>query len=701
MTTLTCPRREELTDYLAGSLPRARYDAVTGHVDGCADCQKRMDHLAQAIDSLHADLRGPVPSGRFENEPERERAVARGKEPRTQQWRVRPGSADLTFLERPIEPSSLGRLLHYDVSTVIGQGGFGIVVKAFDTKLHRTVAIKALAPHLAGSAEARHRFLREARTAAAVVHANVVAIHAVEDDGPVPYLAMEYVEGLTLGQRIDQGPLGLQEIVAIGLQIARGLAAAHDRGLIHRDIKPANILIAANPEGTPAPAVVKITDFGLARAVNDTGFTQSGVIAGTPSFMAPEQAAGQAVDHRADLFSFGSVLYAMCTGKAPFCADNNLAVLHLVAEGQAQPLREVRPDLPKWLAALIARLHAKNPAERYPSAHVVAEVLARHLTQAAAPLPVTAPAGRGSKRWPKILVAAALGFFACSILAWQIVIRLTGDQGNVPEGKVKDNKVIASGDIPLAPTFTNSLGMQLVLIGKGKFWMGGEGGKRGDKEVHIPNDFYLGVYEVTQEEWQKVMDKNPSCFRAVAGVAENDQKRFPVEYVSWDDTQRFLEKLNKREKTAGWEYRLPREAEWEYACRGGPLGNPSDCGYDFYGAKPTNELLPDQANFKDSMKGRTCKVGSYPPNRLGLYDMHGNVWEWCDDAIPAVDNAMHRTHRGGGSTTPAWECRAAHHGSQPPAHVYINLGLRLARVRATLEAKETNRGRLPTGDGGR
>src|SRR5206468_3906977 len=222
----------------------------------------------------------------------------------------------LDFLNPADEPGLLGRLAHYDVQEVIGKGAMGIVLKAFDQKLQRVVAIKVMAAHLATSAAARKRFVREARAAAAIRNEHVIDIHAVEEGNKPPYFVMEYVSGVSLQERLNRtGPLELNEILRIGMQTARGLAAAHAVGMIHRDIKPANILLENGVER------VKLSDFGLARAVDDASLTQSGVVAGTPQYMSPEQARGEAVDHRADLFSLGSVLYAMCTGHSPFRAE--------------------------------------------------------------------------------------------------------------------------------------------------------------------------------------------------------------------------------------------------------------------------------------------------------------------------------------------------------------------------------------------
>jgi len=293
--------------------------------------------------------------------------------------------ADLKFLAAPRRPDSLGRIGHYEVLEVLGRGGFGIVFRAFDETLQRVVAVKVMAPQIAATSPARKRFVREARSSAKIRHENVVQIYAVEEQ-PLPYLVMEFIPGETLQQRINRtGPLETGEVVRIGRQIAEGLAAAHDTGLIHRDIKPANILIEAGSH-----PCVKITDFGLARAADDASLTQSGCVAGTPMFMAPEQARGEKLDHRADLFSLGSVLYTMCSGRPPFRANSTLAVLKRVAEDTPRPIPEIIPETPPWLCDLIARLHAKKPEDRFASAQEVADLLARYLTEP--PCPGNGPA---------------------------------------------------------------------------------------------------------------------------------------------------------------------------------------------------------------------------------------------------------------------------------------------------------------------
>ncbi|MFO0823889.1 MAG: serine/threonine-protein kinase [Gemmataceae bacterium] len=331
-------------------------------------------------------------------------------------------ASSFDFLEPSSRSDALGRLGHYEVLEVVGRGGMGIVLKAFDSKLHRVVALKVLAPILSMSALARHRFVREARAAAAVTHEHITAIHAVEDAGPYPYLVMQFLQGCNLQDQLDQsGPLPVMEVVRIGMQIALGLAAAHREGLIHRDIKPANILLENGSQR------VKITDFGLAYAVDADGLMQSFLIAGTPAFMSPEQSDGRAIDCRSDLFSLGSVLYALCVGKPPFGGDTPMAILKRVCEDTPPPLRELNPKTPAWLEAIITKLLAKRPEDRYSSADEVATILGRCFTDLQAGLEPgrkrdpergksRASLRRGLIRVGAVLLCVALGWAIRSVV---------------------------------------------------------------------------------------------------------------------------------------------------------------------------------------------------------------------------------------------------------------------------------------------
>jgi serine/threonine protein kinase/formylglycine-generating enzyme required for sulfatase activity len=816
----------------------------------------------------------------------------------------------LSFLGPPTRPGSLGRLEHYEALQILGRGAFGIVLRAFDEVLQRVVAIKVMAPQLAATSPARKRFLREARSSAQVRHENVVQVYDVKEK-PLPFLVMEYIPGETLQDRLDRiGPLEVSEVLQIGRQIAEGLAAAHARDLIHRDIKPGNVLLEGDQHK------VKITDFGLARAADDASMTQSGMIAGTPLYMAPEQALGHTLDQRADLFSLGSVLYQMVTGRPPFRANSTIAVLKRVVDDTPRDMREVIPETPAWLCDIIAKLHAKDPDDRYQSAREVAEVLAdceeqlklnsrlrdysripKQQTVSPAPMQGSPTATRGRVATATAvlillpLVALAISEFTGittffrgntvtsvpvepsigttpvasdqsspetdgwvqlfngqDLSGWkfhpdhpghwevkngilrgskrqshlftergdyknfhlraEVKINQGGDSGivfraplelrpgrtptefGIPgcyEAELQHNRIPARptgsiseapGDAPptilgraldgsmsepdewftyeviaednhfitkvngveaanchdpvsrheaghialqvwqantlvqfrkieikelpeeastLPSTFTSSLGMEFVLVPKGKSWLGGGKDKLGDQEVEIPADYYLGKYEVTQGEWERVMGANPSWFSrngggasAVKDISDADLQRFPVESVSWDDCQKFVANLNSLAKEPNWVYRLPTEVEWEYACRGGPMVSQADSAFDYCFGRRTNTLLSEHANFgaKSERQG-TCEVGAYKANRLGLFDMHGNVLEFCDNAEKDDGGTLHYPVRGGNWTSGSHICRAGWRHLQNPSDRNELMGLRLARVPAGASEPKT------------
>jgi serine/threonine protein kinase len=392
----SCPARERLQALLDGELPPTEQDTIVRHVETCPACQQTLDSVSPAGRSwenlaIHLDrpnarpepalqrvidqALGVMGSDRTEAEQSVTPVSAAAMQEQTEgEARGAPADEDLTFLQPPTREGTIGRLGHYEVHAVIGKGGFGIVVKGFDERLHRVVAIKVLSPAYAASGSARKRFIREARAAAAVKNEHVVGIYDVQEEANPPYLVMEFIEGISLQDKLDRhGSLGVREILRIGMQAAEGLAAAHRQGLVHRDIKPANILLENGVER------VKITDFGLARAVDDASLTQSGTVTGTPMYMSPEQAEGLAIDHRSDLFSLGTVLYALCTGHPPFRASGTHAVLKRVIDAAPRPIQEVNPEIPDWLCAIIEKLHAKNLEDRFQTAKEVADLLGCHL----------------------------------------------------------------------------------------------------------------------------------------------------------------------------------------------------------------------------------------------------------------------------------------------------------------------------------
>ena len=684
---------------------------------------------------------------------------------------------DLGFLLPSDKPGSIGSLGHFEVQQVLGQGAFGIVLKAFDGKLERSVAIKVIQPQFAATSPPRKRFLREARLAAAIRHENIVQVYSVEEQ-PLPYLVMEYIDGQTLQQKLDgNGPLETAEILHLGRQIASGLAAAHAAGLIHRDIKPGNILLERG-----ADQKVKITDFGLARAVDDASLTSSGAITGTPMYMAPEQACGLALDCRADLFSLGSVLYQMACGRPPFRAESTLAVLRRVTEDTPRPLQEILPEIPDWLVAIVTQLHAKQPENRIQSAKEVAELLTRfqselqHSGKVASvgiPVPpISVPVdsrfrGPASTQPPKQVAPETLSLAGnhgpvasvspittsrrSSSRPWIIAASLIGIAGlSFAFMNTRDNRPAAAiiqgmgqrtaglaktiepnqGQVPSttsakpasspvwpmdAPTegppraiapfsaeqakahqkewaeylqvpveHTNSIGMKFGLIPPGEFLMG----SNPDSQTGIPDDegpqhyvritrpYYIGIYEVTQGEYQNFGFKNHSYFQAAATgkgkVKGMDTSRFPVECVSLLNIRNFANRLSTSE---GRQYRLPTEAEWEFACRAGTTTHfhwgdvPSSLLANFNGIAKCS-LFPQHV--VGPYLARTASVGSYAPNHFGLHDMHGNVLELCEGFYTATGNASDpqidptgsrdgemRVARGGGSGAPGDNIRAA------------------------------------------
>jgi|GEM_PF-2684011 uncharacterized protein (TIGR03067 family) len=514
-SAFTCLPPDELKKFISGDMTPQRIDEVESHLSTCLLCRTSLEETVgdQAWwQELQAALSSDGNECEEDNAPSKDNLTQR-----------------LTALLGPTDnPSMLGRIGSYEIIGLLGYGGMGAVFKAHDPGLNRYVAIKILLPHLALSGAARARFRREGQAAAAIIDDCVLPIYVVDEWQGIPYLVMQYTRGVSLQKRIhDRGPLELKEILRIGLQAARGLAAAHAQGLVHRDVKPSNILL----DGSVDRAF--LTDFGLARAVDDASLTASGIVAGTPQYMSPEQARAESVDHRSDLFSLGSVLYAMCAGHAPFRAESSYAVLRLISDKAPRPLRELNPDIPEWFVGTITKLMEKQVEDRYQSAAEVANVLQAGLAYVqnpiANPCPVasqtTGPKAQG--RFPSFFMGGSnmvyskfvwgiLLLFGLAMLAFAfqplsesdhkalaelkgewVLQTMTRDGVAVPEDQLFNERLV----------FDSSKFVRLQTKPNGEE-LRGESGRIsvGSDKDHRTMDFHLsmgtihGIYEITDDK---------------------------------------------------------------------------------------------------------------------------------------------------------------------------------------------------------
>ena len=250
---------------------------------------------------------------------------------------------------------------HYQITEKLGQGGMGVVYKAQDTRLDRPVALKFLPTHSLPTDDDKARFYREAKAAASLSHANICTIHEIDEAGGRTFIAMEFIDGETLAEKIKQGPLKLNEAVDVALQVAAGLQAAHERNIVHRDIKASNVMFTEKGQ-------VKIMDFGLAKTAAASVLTKEGTTVGTAAYMSPEQARGHAVDHRTDLWSLGVVMYEMISGHLPFSGDYEQSIIYSIMNEDPEALTGLRTGVPLALERVVAKLLMKDASLRYQSA---------------------------------------------------------------------------------------------------------------------------------------------------------------------------------------------------------------------------------------------------------------------------------------------------------------------------------------------
>ena len=565
------------------------------------------------------------------------------------------------------------RLGHYRILGLLGRGGMADVYRAEDERLGREVALKALPPEFARDPERVARFEREVRAAAKLTHPNIVTVYEYGVGEEHPFYTMALLPGGDLKARIRTHPDGMPpaEALKVAAAMARALDYAHGQGFVHRDIKPENILFTA--DGTP-----QLTDFGIARAVSEgTRMTATGMSIGSPHYMSPEQARGQAVDGRSDLYSLGVVLYEMLTGRVPFDASDTFAV-------GLSHINDPVPALPGHLASwqpVLDQLLAKSPENRYGSAGELAEVLSSDAPPQAQPTrvvqrlrdigsaakakdPATPVASLPKPR--RGLRAALVGGVLAVVAVGIVYIALqqgTVDSERVPSNAGSGSATVQPAPVPTAPppnpanpsnpqaspSVSVTPGSErpinpgdrfsecedcplMVVVPAGTFTMGSpldEEEDRSEEEgpqhlVTIPEPFAVGMFEVTFGEWNACVADGGCNSHRPKDLTWGQPSR-PVINVNWEDSGAYVNWLSAK---TGGQYRLLTESEWEYAARAG-----TQTAY-YFGPTITMDLANFGAVFgtgRSESWDKTTPVGSYSSNGFGLHDMHGNVREWVED----------------------------------------------------------------------
>jgi serine/threonine protein kinase/formylglycine-generating enzyme required for sulfatase activity len=606
-------------------------------------------------------------------------------------------------------PTAFGR---YQIRDELGRGGMAEVYLAYDPRFERDVAVKLLPQELMYAPGIRARFEQEAKTIAALDHPAIVPVYDFgEQDGQL-YLVMRYMAGGSLGDRLEDGPLSLEETQRIVSRIAPALDEAHLKGVIHRDIKPGNILFDHRDE----PA---LADFGIVRLAESTmQLTGSGWV-GTPAFMAPEMGDPGGVTPLVDIYALGVTVYMMLSGQHPYQADTPSGYIVAHITRPVPDILALRPDLPPAVQTVIERALAKDPADRYQRAGALAAALREVATQSHStrpsgkeatlieppvgptpynpvpPAPTTAhneipslpatlsPAGRPARRGFPLWVVGALGLVIVLGLAFTfraLAPTVREEPTNTPPpadtptpvptltAGEQARQLAAAGvgrNANWTPYTETIDGVEMALVPAGCFQMGSEySGKESPiHQVCFDEPFWIDVYEVTNR-----------MFGSVGCASYSSEPDQPRNCVSWTDSVSYCEARGAR---------LPTEAEWEYAARG-----PDSLVYPW-----GNEFVANNAVSYESSEGRIWAVGSRPGgvSWIGAYDLSGNVWEWVHDrydsdfyARSPTDNPQgpgsgwDRVMRGGSWYDNAPGVRAARRDMGDPYDIKIVLGFRCA-----------------------
>ncbi len=516
----------------------------------------------------------------------------------------------------------------YAVERPLGEGGFAVVFLVRDLALKRRLAVKVLSPDLVTSRAVLERFRREAETVAQLTHPNIVPLHFIGQRDDLLYLAMPCVEGGSIADRLErEGPLPVPDVVRIVGEVASALAYSHKRGVIHRDIKPANVLVDADS------GRCLVTDFGIARTAEGSTLTATGMMLGTPAYLAPEQVTGEGLDHRVDIFALGVLAYELLAGKVPYDAPTPTAAMMKRLAGPPVSITVARPDVPESLASLITACLAADPAERVQdAADVVAALNGERSIAITKPRAVT---------WPPATSAAASSrtrLIAIAVLG----VALLGASVSWFNGRTGEPAVAASTSAtpPVTPPAS------LVAIPGGDYTIGSDRGPAFVRPRHVTT---VAGFEI--ERTEVTVGAYAAFVAATAAPAPwkngaRPDSLLPVTGVTYGDAATYCK----------WKYpeggRLPTEFEWEAAARGAAARE-----YPYGGA-------PDvaAANTASAQRNAPGRVGSFPRGATpeGVQDLSGNVWEWTSSAragypngpaLPPAETDM-RVIRGGAFNTP-------------------------------------------------
>lgn len=512
----------------------------------------------------------------------------------------------------------------YAVVRTLGEGGFAIVFLVRDLSLKRDLAVKVLSPDMITSKSMLDRFRREAETIAQLSHPNIVPLHFIGEREDLLYLAMQCVDGGSIGDRLARdGALPVDDVVRIVCEVASALAHAHKRGVVHRDIKPPNVLVDAES------GRCLVTDFGIARSADATRLTATGIMLGTPAYLSPEQVTGEPLDHRVDIYALGVMAYELLTGRVPFEAPTATAAMMKRLAGPPDPVTTVRPEVPAHIADAITACLASDPAQRLQTADEVIRafggerVTTSGNTTRGAPLDLSARRKRPTV-WRNALIGGAA----------VIVVGGTAYFGATRRG--------ASAAVTGGATSSDS---EMVVIPAGDYIVGNDSGPAAARPRHTERvgAFRIGRTEVTVGAYERFIIATQAPAPWPSGAKPSAQ--LPVTHVPWGDAANYC----------AWKYsaggRLPTEIEWEAAARGA-----RGRAYP-YGDVPQSA----SANTESAHRAGPAPVGSFPRGATpdGLQDMSGNVWEWTSSPMraypggkPLADSlARYRVIRGGAFDT--------------------------------------------------